>query len=185
MGDPPELRTERLLMRRWRDEDREPFAVLNADPEVMEFLATRNRQESDDMIDRFELSFEIYGFGLWALETLDGGEFIGLAGLSNVAFTAPFTPEVEVGWRLARKEWGKGYATEAGRAALSFGFTRAGLDEIVGIAPHGNRRHQRVMERLGMHRDPADDFTHPALPSGDPLAPHMLYRLTDREHAAR
>lgn len=185
MGDQPELRTERLLMRRWRDEDREPFAALNADPEVMEFLVTRNRQESDDMIDRFELSFEIYGFGLWALETLDNGEFIGLAGLTNVAFTAPFTPAVEVGWRLARKEWGNGYATEAGRAAVTFGFTQIGLKEIVAMAPVANRRHREVMERLGMRHDPSDDFLHPDLAADDPLAPHVLYRLTRRAEATR
>lgn len=185
MGDPPQLRTERLLMRRWLDADREPFAALNADPRVMEFLTVRDRQESDDMIDRFELSFEIYGFGMWALQTLDSGRFIGLAGLANVGFTAHFTPAVEVGWRLAREWWGHGYATEAGRAALGYGFDVALLTEIVATAPVGNQRHRAVMRRLGMHRDPADDFLHPALPPDHPRARHVLYRLARSEWTNR
>jgi len=147
----PELRTPRLLLRRWRDTDRPPFAALNADPLVMEhFPAPLRPNESDDLVDRIEAGFEERGWGLWA---------------------------VEVGWRLAREHWGRGYATEGAHAALSFGFDELALDEIVSFTTHGNSRSRRVMERLGMRRDPAEDFENPNLPDGDALRPHVLYRL--------
>lgn len=177
MGGRLELRTERLLLRRWRDEDREPFAALNADPAVMEhFPDPLVREESDALAARIEREFERHGFGLWALE-LRGGGFIGFAGLAVPPFEAHFTPAVEVGWRLARSAWGNGYATEAGRAALAFGFERLGLAEIVSMTAVGNARSRAVMERLGMTRDPADDFEIPTLPPGDPLRAHVLYRI--------
>lgn len=178
MGGAADLRTERLLMRRWRDADREPFAALNADPEVMEFFpAPLVREESDALAARIEREFERHGFGLWALELREGGEFIGFAGLAVPPFEAHFTPAVEVGWRLARPAWGHGYATEAGRAALAHGFGELGMGEIVSMTTAGNRRSRAVMERLGMTRDPADDFEFPTLPPGDPLRPHVLYRV--------
>ncbi|GLU48416.1 GNAT family N-acetyltransferase [Nocardiopsis ansamitocini] len=186
MGDAPELRTERLLMRRWCDRDRQPFAAINTDPVVMEFFpARRSREQSDDSIDRYELHFEIYGFGPWALEVVDSGEFIGFTGLSNVGFTADFTPAVNVDWRLARHAWGQGYATEAGRAALEFGFTEVGLTEVVAMAAAANRRSQAVMRRLGMRRDTTADFTNPDLGAGHPFASHVLYRLSRPERGAR
>ncbi|HEY4398166.1 MAG TPA: GNAT family N-acetyltransferase [Acidimicrobiia bacterium] len=174
----PELRTPRLLLRRWRDTDRPPFAAMNADPLVMEhFPATLRPEESDDLVDRIAAGFEERGWGLWAVEVPGTAPFAGFIGLNPATFDAPFTPAVEVGWRLARPYWGQGYATEGARAALSFGFTELALEEIVSFTTHGNARSRRVMERLGMRHDPADDFGNPNLPVGDPLRPHVLYRL--------
>lgn len=171
--------TPRLLLRRWRREDREPFAVLNADPEVMRyFRAPLDRAESDAFADRIEAQFDDLGYGLWAVEVRGDGRFIGFTGLARHVFEAPFTPCVEVGWRLARDAWGHGYATEAARAALEFGFIDTGLDEIVSMTTRTNERSQAVMRRLGMTHDPADDFDHPRLPDDHPLRPHVLYRLT-------
>jgi ribosomal-protein-alanine N-acetyltransferase len=173
----PELRTPRLTLRRWRDEDREPFAAMNADPRVMEFfVAPLSSGESDALVGRIEAGFDRDGFGLWALEVRETGEFIGFTGLAPPEFEAHFTPAVEVGWRLAAPAWGRGYATEAARAALGFGFERAGLEEIVSMTSAVNERSRAVMERLGMRRDPADDFDHPGVPPGHPLRPHVLYR---------
>jgi RimJ/RimL family protein N-acetyltransferase len=175
----PELRTERLTLRRWRDADREPFAAVNADPRVMEFfLAPLSREGSDALVERIEAGFDRHGFGLWALEVRGSGEFIGFTGLAPPEFDAHFTPAVEVGWRLAAPAWGQGYATEAARAAIGFGFERAGLEEIVSMTSATNLRSRAVMERLGMSHDPADDFDHPAIPAGHPLRRHVLYRLS-------
>jgi ribosomal-protein-alanine N-acetyltransferase len=174
----PELSTPRLKLRRWRPSDLEPFAALNADPAVMEYFpAPLSRPQSDDLVDSIEASFERYGFGPWALEVAASGEFIGFTGLAVPSFEAHFTPAVEVGWRLARPAWGQGYATEAARAALAFGFDGVGLDEVVSLAVAGNRRSRAVMERLGMRRDPADDFDHPVVVPDHPLAAHVLYRI--------
>ncbi|NJP24694.1 GNAT family N-acetyltransferase [Microbispora sp. SCL1-1] len=170
------MRTERLVLRRWREDDKEPFAALNADPVVMEhFPATLSREDSDALAERIEAGFDEHGFGLWAVEA--DGEFIGFTGLSVPRFTAPFTPCVEIGWRLARSAWGRGYATEAARASLEDGFGRAGLTEVVSFTAVQNVRSQAVMRRLGMTHDPADDFDHPALPAGHPLRRHVLYRI--------
>ena len=175
---PPELRTSRLLLRGWRPEDREPFAALNADPRVTEFLGRMgDRAESDELLDRAEEHWTARGFGLWAVERLEDGAFLGFTGLSSPSFEAAFTPAVEVGWRLAHAAWGHGYATEAAEEALAFGFERLGLEEIVSFTTVANERSRRVMERLGMRRDPADDFDHPRLEEGHPLRPHVLYRL--------
>lgn len=172
------LRTARLLLRRWRDDDRAPFAALNADPAVMEhFPSTLSRAQSDAVVDRIEADFEERGWGLWAVELREAGSFIGFVGLNPANFDAPFTPAVEIGWRLARERWGHGYATEGARAALEFGFETLALDEIVSFTTRGNARSRRVMERLGMHRDPADDFDNPTVPEGTPIRPHVLYRL--------
>ncbi|MEV0592570.1 GNAT family N-acetyltransferase [Nonomuraea cavernae] len=172
------METERLIMRRWRDDDRAPFAAMNADPEVMEhFPATMTRAQSDAFVDRIEQRFDELGYGLWALEVRATGEFIGFTGLALQTFEAPFNPSVEVGWRLTRHAWGHGYAIEAARRAVRHGFD-AGLDEIVSMTAVGNLRSRAVMERLGMTRDPADDFEHPHVPPDGPLQPHVLYRLT-------
>jgi len=171
-----ELRTARLLLRSWRDDDLEPFAALNADPDVMRwFPSTMTREQSDALVERQRALHEERGWGLWAVESPEG--FAGFVGLNEPRFEAHFTPAVEVGWRLARHAWGKGYATEAARAAVAFGFDELGLDEIVSFTTVGNERSRRVMERLGMTRDPADDFDHPLLPPGHPLERHVLYRL--------
>ena len=176
---PPEVRTARLLLRGWRPEDRERFAALNADPVVMEhFPAPLGRADSDALVDRIERGWEELGYGLWAVERCDLGRFIGFVGLSRAGFDAPFTPAVEVGWRLAAGDWGHGFATEAGRAGLRHGFVEVGLPEIVSFTTAGNVRSQAVMRRLGMRRDPADDFDHPAVPPGHPLRRHVLHRLT-------
>ncbi|MEU7836489.1 GNAT family N-acetyltransferase [Nonomuraea sp. NPDC049129] len=172
------METERLIMRRWRDDDREPFAAMNADAEVMEhFPALLTRSESDGFVDRIEAGFEAHGYGLWALEVRTSGEFIGFTGLVLQTFEAPFTPAVEVGWRLAKAAWGHGYAIEAAREAVRYGFDVAGLDEIVSITTVGNTRSRKVMERLGMTRDIADDFYHPRVAADSPQRPHVLYRL--------
>jgi RimJ/RimL family protein N-acetyltransferase len=176
---PHEIRTERLILRRWRDTDLEPFARLNADPEVMAHLpALLDRAASDALAKRIREHFERHGFGLWAVEAPGVAPFLGFVGLSIPRFTAAFTPCVEVGWRLARGYWGKGYATEAARAALDVGFVNVGLDEIVSFTVPANGRSIAVMQRLGMTRDPADDFDHPSLPPDHPLRRHVLYRLT-------
>jgi RimJ/RimL family protein N-acetyltransferase len=179
MPTPREITTDRLRLRPWREADREPFAALNADHAVMEYFpAPLTRLQSEDLAERIELRFERRGFGLWALEVLASGEFVGFGGLETPAFEAHFIPAIEVGWRLARSAWGNGYATEAGRAALTFGFEDLGLAEVVSFTAAGNTRSRAVMERLGMTHDPSDDFDHPGLPVGDPLRRHVLYRIS-------
>ena len=178
----PELRTERLVLRGWRESDRGPFAALNADPVVMEhFPATLTRAESDTQVDRFVDRWATGRPSLWAVGVPGVAPFVGYVGLLEPSFEAHFTPCVEVGWRLAAAHWGHGYATEAARAATTHGFDVLGLDEIVSFTTVGNTRSRRVMERLGMHRDPADDFDHPKMAEGHPLRPHVLYRLLRRQ----
>jgi RimJ/RimL family protein N-acetyltransferase len=173
------LRTDRLLLREWTAADREDFAEMSSDPAVMELLypGTLSRKESDELVDRFQAHFEQRGFGYWALEIPSVTSFAGFVGLSVPRYEAPFTPCVEVGWRLARPYWGRGYATEAAAAALAFGFGELALGEIVAMTVPANVRSLRVMERLGMKRDVRDDFEHPALPAGHPLRRHVLYRI--------
>jgi len=174
----PELRAGRLLLRGWRDDDLEPFAALNADPDVMEFMPRRlDHVGSDALVGRLKEHFARHGFGWWAVEVPGIAPFIGFVGISVPRFEAHFTPCVEIGWRLAHAFWGQGYATEAARMALAFGFGEAGLDEIVSYTVPANRRSMSVMQRLGMTRDPADDFDHPALSKEHPLCRHVLYRI--------
>lgn len=174
-----ELRTERLLLRQWRDEDYEPFAALNADPETMRYFPEPpSRDESNRLANRARRQIDEEGWGLWAVEVVGGASFIGFVGLSRPSFEEHFTPAVEVGWRLAREHWGHGYATEGGRAALGHGFGVLGLEEIVSFTSALNEPSWRVMERLGMSRDPAGDFEHPRIPAGDPLRLHVLYRVS-------
>jgi ribosomal-protein-alanine N-acetyltransferase len=181
-----ELGTERLVLRRWREEDVEPLAALNADPVVMEhFPARLSRARTEELVAVIELLFEEHGYGLWALEVRETGAMIGFTGLVPVLFEAPFTPAVEVGWRLAREAWGHGYATEAAGAALDHGFDEAGLEEVVAITATTNERSMAVMRRLGMHRDPADDFDHPRIPAEHRLRRHVLYRLRAAEWCGR
>jgi len=172
-----ERQTERLLLRRWRDADREPFAVINADPEVMRhFPSALTHEQSDAFVDRIEAGFEEHGYGLWAVEIVGGAPFIGFIGLAWQRFDAPFTPALEVGWRLARDEWGRGYAPEGARAALAVAFELGGVDEVVSMTTTTNEPSQRVMQKLGMTHDPADDFDHPNVPAGR-LRRHVLYRI--------
>jgi RimJ/RimL family protein N-acetyltransferase len=175
----PSLRGSRVVLRPWRDQDREAFAAMNADPRVMEFFVKRlDRAASDALIDGIREHFAVHGFGLWAVEVPGVAPFIGFTGLAAPRYDAPFMPCVEIGWRLAFAHWGRGYATEAARLALAYGFGTVGLPEIVAFTALGNRRSRAVMERLGMRHDPADDFDHPRVPDGHPLKRHVLYRLT-------
>jgi ribosomal-protein-alanine N-acetyltransferase len=173
-----QLRTARLVLRRWRQIDSEAFAKLNADPVVMEYFpGVLSRNESDAMVDLIEAQFDELGYGLWAVEAPDEAPFVGFVGLSVPNFQAHFTPAVEIGWRLDRTYWGRGFATEAAWATLADGFGRVGLTEIVSFTAAANVRSIRVMERLDMTRNPADDFDHPRLPEGHRLRRHFLYRL--------
>ncbi len=178
MSAVPTLKTKRLLLRGWRSEDLIPFAAMNADIKVMEYFpATLSLEESEALVERIEAGFEQHGYGLWAVELRAQAPFIGFVGLSPVDSSLPFAPAVEVGWRLARTYWGCGFATEAAQAAVAFGFECHALDEVVSFTSVDNARSRKVMERLGMQHAPADDFDHPLLPVGDPLRPHVLYRL--------
>jgi RimJ/RimL family protein N-acetyltransferase len=184
------LTTPRLLLRPWRDDDMDAFAAMFDDPAVMEFLmpprgrmsafADADRAAIDAIVGRVRAHFDQYGFGWWAAELQETGVFIGFIGLSHISFEAHFTPAVEIGWRLARTYWGQGYATEGARASLAAAFTQLGLEEIVSITVPANQRSRRVMERIGMTRDHADDFDYPRLTEGDPLRRHVLYRI-DRD----
>lgn len=174
------IRTERLLLRQWLPEDLDAWAALNADPAVMATLGPVWSREQAAIWLGYNLGvIETRGWGLWAVEVVDGPAFVGFVGLKawsddNLA-GVEFTPCVEVGWRIASDQWGKGYAPEAGAAALAHGFDVLGLEEIVSMTATVNIKSRRVMEKLGMVRDPADDFEHPRA-SGD-LAPHVLYRI--------
>ena len=173
----PTLRTARLLLRDWQDSDLDPFASMNADSQVMEFFPrVLDRAESDALVARIRSRFARSGFGLWAVEVCGITPFIGFVGLTVPSFEVHFTPCVEIGWRLARDHWGRGYATEAARVALEFGFRRLALEEIVSFTAQVNRRSRNVMERIGMSHSPDDDFEHPLIPKGNPLQHHVLYR---------
>jgi RimJ/RimL family protein N-acetyltransferase len=172
-----EIRTERLWLRPWHDRDLDAFAAINADPTVMEYFpASIARAQSDELAVRIRAGFLEHGFGLWAVEIPSVVDFGGFIGLAVPSFEAHFTPCVEVGFRLARPLWGRGYATEGARAALDFGFAKLGLKEIVSFTVLGNQRSRAVMERIGMQRSEADEFDHPKLPEGHPLRRHALYR---------
>ncbi|HEX4003247.1 MAG TPA: GNAT family N-acetyltransferase [Candidatus Acidoferrales bacterium] len=172
------LETARLVLRRWRDSDREPFAALNSDPRVRRFFPSLlSRAESDTLVDWIEAHFEKQGFGLFAAELRQEGRFIGFVGLAVPDFDAPFTPCVEIGWRLAAEYWNRGLATEGARAVVTYGFDSLRLNEIVSFTTVANAPSRRVMEKIGMTRSPDDDFDHPKLPEGHPLRRHVLYRI--------
>jgi len=180
------LTTERLILRPWRDGDLAPFAAMNADPRVMEhFPKPLARVESDALAARIRAMFDQFGFGLWAVAAPGVTDFAGFVGLNPVPEGLPFAPAMEVGWRLAAAHWGRGWATEGARAALSHAFGPLGLSEVVSFTVPGNRRSIAVMERLGLVRDPAGDFEHTAVPQGHPLGPHVLYRIDREGWAAR
>jgi RimJ/RimL family protein N-acetyltransferase len=178
MNLPRELRTNRLLLRRWCPEDRAPFARINADARVVEFLpGPLTAEESDAMVARIEAHFERHGYGLWAIDVPGVTPFAGYVGLSIPRFEAHFTPCIEIGWRLDAEYWNRGYATEGAREALEFAFGPLQAKEIVSFTVPANRRSWHVMEKLGMTHSPSDDFDHPSLPEGHPLRRHVLYRL--------
>ena len=171
--------TERVILRRWREDDLAPFAAMNADPMTMRFMpGPMTEEETRGQIARFEEHHRLHGFGVWAVEAPGVAPLIGFTGLARVGFEAHFTPAVEIGWRFAPAYWGKGYATEAAKAALRFGFEDLTLDQIVSFTVAANKPSWSVMERLGMTRDPREDFDHPRLPVGHALRQHVLYRLS-------
>ena len=170
------IETDRLILRRWRDADRAPYAAMMADPEVGDWLGGAvTGADADAQIDRAESELETSGWGYLALERKADGAFVGRAGLRPIYDHLPLAPGIEIAWSLARAAWGQGYATEAARALLEDGFTRRGLDEILAFTGQPNRRSRAVMERLGMVRDPARDFDHPRLAQGHPLRRSVVY----------
>jgi RimJ/RimL family protein N-acetyltransferase len=178
------IRTERLLLRQWRDDDRPPYAALNSDPQVRQYLqGPITRERSDAFVDAITEHWREHGWGLWAVEVPGVASFVGHVGLWPARFSD--RPMVEVGWRLAREHWGHGYATEGARAALRFGFQTVGLQEIVSFTVPHNVRSLRVMERIGLLRDPAGDFEHPHVDRElyPDLVGHVLYRLSRAEWA--
>lgn len=178
VAEGPTLRTERLVLRPWRDDDVEPFARIVADPRVQEhYPSVMDRAAAEALVAHIREGFDACGFGLWAVETADA-PFVGYVGLSRPTWESDFTPCVEVGWRLAAETWGRGYATEGARAALTHGFEVADLDEIVSFTVPQNVRSRRVMEKLGMTRDPSEDFDHPSVLDDERLRRHVLYRLS-------
>jgi len=176
--EPITLTTDRLILRQWRPQDIPAYAAMSGDPRVMEhYPAIQSRAESEASLLRFQARIAERGWGIWALEDRASGETVGFTGLQHPPFEEHFTPCIEIGWRVAFERWGEGLAPEAARAALAFGFERLGVDEIVAMTSLPNRRSMRVMEKLGMTRDPADDFDVPMIPEGHRLRRHVLYRL--------
>ena len=174
--NPVSLKTERLLLRPWRVADAEPFAEINASPRVMKhYPATLSHEESAKVRARILQHFADHGFGLWAVEIPGIAPFIGFVGLHHVRYKTPFTPAIEIGWRISDKYWNQGYATEAAVAVMDYGIQR--FDEIVSFTAPENKASQRVMQKLGMTNDPADDFDHPLLPKCHRLCHHVLYRM--------
>jgi RimJ/RimL family protein N-acetyltransferase len=170
------IKTDRLLMRRWKDSDREPFAALNRDPDTLRFFpATLDRQASDAFVDRIEARFDEHGYGLWALEIADSAEFIGYTGLSPMAAGVPGAGGTEIQWRLVKHAWHHGYATEAAKAALVVAFDGVGLEEIWSMTAVLNEPSQAVMRRIGLIE--VARFEHPRIPEGHPLRPHVTYHL--------
>jgi ribosomal-protein-alanine N-acetyltransferase len=174
-----EYQTERLILRPWKQEDREPYAILNGNPEVMRYLLrTLTREESDKMVDVIEQKMAANGWGLWAVEEKSSGAFIGFVGLNIPAYELPFSPIIEIGWRLDKPFWGKGYAPEAAAKALEIGFNQYGIEEIVAFTALENVASQRVMEKIGMRR--CEEFDHPAVAENSPLRRHVLYRMANK-----
>jgi RimJ/RimL family protein N-acetyltransferase len=176
---PTMLRTRRLILRRWQESDFLPYATLNADQRVMEFmLGTMTEEETRQSIENIEKQFDAHGFGRWAVEIAKSEKFIGFVGINIPTYTLPFSPCVEVAWRICANEWGKGYAPEAAKEAMRDGFERVGLQEIVSFTTLTNLKSRRVMEKLGMQYCPAEDFDHPMVAEGHHLRRHVLYRMT-------
>jgi RimJ/RimL family protein N-acetyltransferase len=179
------ITTPRLVLREWKDSDNEPFALLNADPRVMEFMSKAlTRVESDVFIEKIKAHFAEHGFGLFAASLRDNQKFVGYIGLSARTFKSDFAPYTEIGWRLAAEYWNKGLATEGARAVLRHSFTTLNLPEVVSYTVPSNIGSRRVMEKIGLVHQQSDDFDHPNLPAGHPLRRHVLYRLRRSEWIA-
>ncbi len=171
------VKTDRLILREWCEEDRKPFARMNGDPIVMEFLPrSLDEKASNKLVDRFQRHFDEHGYGLYAVEVAETGQFAGFVGLNNVAFEAPFVPATEIAWRLDYEFWGKGLGSEAAQAVLEHGLKTLKLKEIVSFTVHDNTRSIHLMEKIGLERDEAADFDFPALRKGHPLGRFVLYR---------
>ena len=182
MAHPVTIRTSRCILRPWREEDLEPYVLMNADPRVMEYFpSTLSREESNRQAHLMMKEIRENGYGFWAVEVPDVAPFIGWIGLRKVDFSAHFTPAVEIGWRIAFDYWGHGYATEGARACLQYGFETLKLNEIVSFTALANKRSQRVMQQIGMHYSPADDFDHPKLTADCKIRRHVLYRIKKDE----
>ena len=176
------MKTKRLILRAWKQSDLEPFAKMNADHRVMEYYpSVKTLQESIEEYHRFLEQFKKNGWGFWAVSKIGGPDFIGFIGLNQVSFLSHFTPAVEIGWRLDYDHWRQGYATEGAIASLRYGFEQLHLNEIVSFTVPENSRSRAVMVRIGMHRDPEDDFDHPKMPEGHKLRKHVLYRINRKE----
>ena len=183
---PTVLRTRRLILRQWKESDFLPYAKLNADQRVMEFmLGTMTEEETHQSIERTKKHFDAHGFGRWAVEVAESEKFIGFVGINIPPYTLPFSPCVEVAWRVCADEWGKGYAPEAANEAMRDGFERVGLQEIVSFTTLINLKSRRVMEKLGMRYCPAEDFDHPMVPEGHRLRRHVLYRMSKADWSLR
>ncbi|MDH5393723.1 MAG: GNAT family N-acetyltransferase [Gammaproteobacteria bacterium] len=176
-----EIKTERLLMRQWREEDLFDFWLLNSDPEVMEYLPEiPSEEDSNILAEKIIKLIARNGWGFWAIETLNDNSFIGFVGLNEPKYELPVNPCVEVGWRLARKYWGNGYATEAGNASLDFAFDNLNVNEIYSFTSVANKKSQAVMERLNMINTHSN-FNHPTIPDDSPYREHVLYKI-DKEN---
>lgn len=176
------VKTDRLLLRGWQEEDRDPLARLNSNPQVMEFLLNPlSYEESAARLEVYNQHIQEHGWGLWAVSAPSVSDFIGWIGLWPVGFNAHFTPAIEVGWRLLPEFWGQGYATEGARASLQYGFRVLKLNEIVSITVPANVRSRHVMRKIGMQHDPKDDFDYPKIPEEHPLKKHILCRLKRNE----
>lgn len=176
------IKTKRLILRPWQEEDLEPFARLNADPCVMEYFpSVKSYTETVEEYHRILAHFKKYGWGFCAATLATNLEFIGFIGLRFDDFAAPFTPAVEIGWRLASKHWGKGYATEGALASLKYGFENLQLKEVISFTSTLNTRSIAVMKKIGMHHEITDDFDNPKLPENHPLRRHVLYRIKNEK----
>lgn len=177
------LETERLLLRTWQDSDLDPMAVIDQDPQVCQYLpGIGNREATAAGIERIKKHYKKHGFSVYAVELKSTQEMIGFIGLSVPSFEAHFMPTVEIAWRLASRHWNKGYATEGAMAVLNYAFLQLNLNEIVSFCVVKNQASRRIMEKIGLHRNPADDFAHPKLPEESPLRAHVLYRLSKAEY---
>lgn len=178
-----EIKTARLLLRHWRSDDFSAFAKMTADSRVMEYFpSVLTEQESNGLAQRISDKLDENDWGFWAVSIPGVADFIGFIGLNQVTFEAPFTPATEIGWRLAYDFWGQGYASEGARAALQYGFETLHLNEIVSFTAVANTRSRHVMEKIGMHHNPEDDFDHPKVSVNSPVRRHVLYRIQSYRH---
>ena len=177
------LETDRLILRLWQSSDVDGMAAIDQDPKVCQYLpAIGTRATTEAGVQRILNHYQEHGFCLYAVELKENNEFIGFLGLSIPSFESHFTPAVEIGWRLASRHWNKGYATEGAKAVLKYGFLTLNLDEIVSFTVVNNRASRRIMEKIGLHHNPDDDFNHPRLAADSPLRRHVLYRLSKAEY---